>query len=75
MVQLESVLAPPYDVISPKLQQDLYGRAMQNAVRLELGRDFESDVAGERDRYTRARDYLGVWSAEGILIQDDQPSV
>ncbi|MGC2208289.1 MAG: DUF1015 domain-containing protein [Candidatus Dormiibacterota bacterium] len=75
MVQLESVLAPPYDVISPKLQQDLYGRAMQNVVRLELGRDFESDVAGERDRYTRARDYLGVWLAEGILIQDDQPSV
>ena len=28
-----------------------------------------------RDRYTRARDYLGVWLAEGILIQDDQPSV
>jgi uncharacterized protein (DUF1015 family) len=75
MVQLESVIAPPYDVISPKLQQDLYGRAMQNVVRLELGRDFESDVAGERDRYTRARDHLAVWLAEGILIQDDQPSV
>lgn len=75
MVQLESVLAPPYDVISPKLQQDLYGRAMQNVVRLELGRDFDSDVAGERDRYTRSRDYLGVWLAEGILIQDDHPSV
>ncbi|MFZ0996083.1 MAG: DUF1015 family protein [Acidimicrobiales bacterium] len=74
-VQLESVLAPPYDVISPKLQHDLYGRAMQNVVRLELGRDFESDLAGERDRYTRARDYLGVWLAEGVLIQDDQPSV
>jgi uncharacterized protein (DUF1015 family) len=75
IVQLESVLAPPYDVISPKLQQDLYGRAMQNVVRLELGRDFESDLAGERDRYTRARDYLAVWLAEGVLIQDDQPSV
>jgi uncharacterized protein (DUF1015 family) len=62
-------------VISPKLQQDLYGRAMQNVVRLELGRDYESDLAGERDRYTRARDYLDVWLTEGVLIQDDQPSV
>ena len=75
IVQLESVLAPPYDVISPKLQHDLYGRAMQNVVRLELGRDYESDLAGERDRYTRAREYLRVWLAQGVLIQDDQPSV
>ena len=75
IVQLESVLAPPYDVISPRLQQELYGRAMQNVVRLELGRDYESDVAGERDRYTRARDYLGTWLAQGVLIRDDHPSV
>ncbi|HEY6539099.1 MAG TPA: DUF1015 family protein, partial [Candidatus Dormibacteraeota bacterium] len=55
VVPLEAVLAPPYDVISPALQLELYGRAMQNVVRVELGRDFEGDVPGERDRYTRAR--------------------
>ncbi len=75
VVQLEMVLAPPYDVISPQLQRDLYGRAMQNVVRLELGREFEDDVPGERDRYTRARDHLRAWLEEGVLVQDEQPSL
>jgi len=75
VVQLDSVLAPPYDVISPELQLELYGRAMQNVVRAELGRDFEDDLPGERDRYTRARDHLHAWLAEGVLVQDQQPSV
>lgn len=74
-VQLESVLAPPYDVISPQLQTVLYGRAMQNVVRLELGRQFEDDVPGERDRYTRARDHLRTWLEQGILVQDQVPSI
>jgi len=75
VVRLETVLAPPYDVISQDLQLELYGRAMQNVVRLELGRQYPSDVAGRQDRYTRARDYLQSWLAEGVLIQDDTPSL
>ncbi|HVB13138.1 MAG TPA: DUF1015 domain-containing protein [Candidatus Dormibacteraeota bacterium] len=75
VVQLETVLAPPYDVIGPQLQLELYGRAMQNVVRIELGRDFDDDVQGERDRYTRARDHLDAWLEQGVLVQDAQPSV
>ena len=75
VVPLESVLAPPYDVISPELQLDLYSRAMQNIVRIELGRDFEGDVPGERDRYTRAGAHLRAWLQEGVLVQDEQPSL
>ncbi|MGC2192353.1 MAG: DUF1015 domain-containing protein [Candidatus Dormiibacterota bacterium] len=75
VVQLETVLAPPYDVISPQLQLELYGRAMQNVVRVELGREFEGDLPGQRDRYTRARDHLQAWLAEGVLVQDEQPSL
>ncbi|HVC38570.1 MAG TPA: DUF1015 domain-containing protein [Candidatus Dormibacteraeota bacterium] len=75
LVQLDSVLAPPYDVIHPQLQLELYGRALQNVVRIELGRDFEGDVPGERDRYTRARDHLHAWLQEGVLVQDELPSV
>lgn len=74
VVQLETVLAPPYDVISQQLQLELYGRAMQNVVRVELGREFEDDLPGERDRYTRARDHLRSWLTEGVLVQDAQPS-
>ncbi len=75
IVQLETVLAPPYDVISPRLQLELYGRALQNVVRVELGRDFESDVPGVRDRYTRARDHIRVWREQAVLVEDAQPSV
>lgn len=75
LVQLEAVLAPPYDVISPELQLDLYGRALQNVVRLELGRDFDGDQPGECDRYSRARDHLHAWLEEGVLIRDELPSI
>lgn len=75
VVPLEGVISPPYDVISPALQLDLYARAMQNVVRIELGRDFEGDVPGQRDRYTRAGEHLRAWLAEGVLVQDDEPSV
>ncbi|HVB53734.1 MAG TPA: DUF1015 family protein [Candidatus Acidoferrales bacterium] len=75
LVSLETVLAPPYDVISPQLQLELYGRSMQNVVRVELGRDFEDDLPGKRDRYTRARDHLQAWLQERVLVQDEQPSL
>ncbi|MGH7610284.1 MAG: DUF1015 family protein [Candidatus Dormibacteria bacterium] len=75
LVDLGSVLSPPYDVIGPELQAELYGRALQNVVRLELGRDYPDDRAGERDRYTRAHEHLRAWLEEGVLVQDDAPSI
>jgi uncharacterized protein (DUF1015 family) len=75
VVDFSSVLSPPYDVIKPELQEDLYSRAMQNIVRVELGREYEADLKGERDRYTRASDHLRIWLAQGVLVKDEQPSV
>ncbi len=75
VVDLGAVLAPPYDVIDVAQQEQLYGRAMQNVVRFELGRDLPDDVPGVRDRYTRARDHLAAWRATGAVIQDERPSL
>ncbi len=75
VVELASVLAPPYDVIGAGLQEELYSRAMQNIVRLELGKDYPDDRPGEVDRYTRARDHLGAWLAEGVVVQDQEPAL
>lgn len=72
---LEAVLCPPYDVISPELQLELYGRATQNMVRIELGRDFEGDVPGQQDRYTRARGHLDAWRQLEVLVRDEAPSL
>ena len=40
---LGDVVAPPYDVISPELQDDLYSKHPANVVRLILNRDEPGD--------------------------------
>jgi uncharacterized protein (DUF1015 family) len=74
-VKLGGVLSPPYDVIDATQQEQLYGRDMRNIVRIELGLDYDDDVVGERDRYTRAREHLESWLKLGILVHDPVPSL
>ncbi len=74
-IPLGDVLAPPYDVITDQMQADLYSRALQNVVRVELGRRYEGDRKGESDRYTRARDQIRVWAEQGFLVRDSEPSL
>ena len=63
-VSLEQVIAPPYDVISPREQEALYGKSPSNVVHLILGK--------EPDFYERARERWQEWSKRGILVQDKQ---
>lgn len=66
-VQLEQVVAPPYDVISPEQQNGFYEASPQNVIRLILGR--------EEDRYASAAQHLKNWLDEDILLIEDKPSV
>lgn len=66
---LSNVIAPPYDVIDPALQQALYDRSPHNVVRLILGKESPADTAND-NRYTRAGQTLRDWIADGILAQD-----
>src|SRR5579871_1254195 len=66
---LGDVVAPPYDVIDPALQQALYDRSPYNVVRLILNKESPSDT--ERDnRYTRAAATLRDWLRDDVLRQD-----
>ncbi len=66
---LSDVIAPPYDVIDPALQDQLYARSPYNVVRLILNRETPADH--ERDnRYTRAAQTLRDWLQDGALTQD-----
>jgi uncharacterized protein (DUF1015 family) len=56
---LEDLIAPPYDLIDPAKQQQLYARSVNNVVRLELNRD--------PDPYASAAETLAQWLASGIL--------
>jgi uncharacterized protein (DUF1015 family) len=71
---LETVVAPPYDVISDKEQDDYYEKDPYNVVRLILGKMKTGDSDWD-NRYTRAADLFKRWEAEGILVRVPTPSI
>ncbi|MBX7247036.1 MAG: DUF1015 domain-containing protein [Candidatus Sumerlaeaceae bacterium] len=71
---LGKVLAPPYDVISPEFQEELYQRHANNVVRLELSKEEAGDDAFS-NKYSRAANTLKTWRSDGILIEDEKPSI
>ncbi|MBN1932220.1 MAG: DUF1015 domain-containing protein [Desulfobacterales bacterium] len=68
------VVTPPYDVISKEEQQNFYKRHPYNIIRLILGKTTESDT-DTNNRYTRAAQQFNQWFSEGILLQDQTPSM
>ncbi len=71
---MKDVVAPPYDVISPAEQEELYKRHENNVVRLILGKESNSDTP-DSNRYTKARDSFDSWQRDSILIKDAFPSI
>ena len=64
---LQSVTAPPYDVLSEAEVQALEAQSPVNIVRVDVPR-------GGEDRYERAAHELGGWRADGTLVADARPS-
>ena len=69
---LKVLTCPPYDVISPEEQDQLYDRHPHNAVRLELARTEGED---ESEKYRNAAATFEGWLADGVLRQDDTESL
>jgi len=53
---IESVVAPPYDIISPQERDELYSRHSYNIIRVILGKEHLDD-SESNNKYTRARDF------------------
>ena len=66
---LSDVVAPPYDVIVPELQQALYDRSPYNVIRLILNKESPGDSEAD-NRYTRAAATLRDWLRDDVLVQD-----
>ncbi len=66
---LSDVVAPPYDVIDPALQQKLYDASPYNAIRLELTRDEPGDDE-LNNKYNRAGNTLREWLGANVVRQD-----
>ena len=71
---LSKVICPPYDIIPPQLQQQLYQRSEYNFIRIEFTRELPQDKEGD-NKYTRASATLEKWLEEGILTVDKKPAV
>ena len=72
-VNVSTVLAPPYDVISPEKQQKLYDRSPFNCIRLILNKKEPTDTE-LKNSYTRARDEFRSWQKQKVLVQEQEPS-
>ena len=72
--KLSDVIAPPYDVIGPELQDALYDKHPNNVIRLILDRILPTDDA-DNNRYSRSAKTLADWKADGTLLQDAEPAL
>ena len=72
---LADVVAPPYDVIDPAMQEELYKKHPCNVIRLILNRIEPGDDDEADNRYTRARRFYRNWQREGVLTTEADPAV
>ena len=71
---LAAVICPPYDIIAPQMQRELYQRSEYNFVRLEFGRELPQDKEND-NKYTRAAVTLGEWLERGVLEVAGTPAI
>ncbi len=71
---LTAVTTPPYDIISPKEQESFYEQSEHNVIRLELGKEYDSDTTNN-NRYTRSAATLNDWIDKQVLCFEDKPAV
>jgi uncharacterized protein (DUF1015 family) len=67
---ISSVAAPPYDQISPEMQDRLFAMSAHNVVRLTLPKDEPSF-----DKYHRAQQVLEAWLADGVWAPEQRPAI
>jgi len=68
-IEVDRVLAPPYDVIDEAAGAALADRHPENCVRL-IRPEGEADA-----RYDGAAERLQSWLAEGVLVRDQRPAI
>ena len=71
---LAAAICPPYDIISPQMQPELYHQSEYNFVRLEFSRELPQDTAVD-NKYTRSAATLELWLKQGVLKVDGAPAI
>lgn len=71
--ELARFIAPPYDMLSAVMIEDLYTKDDHNIVRITQCKAHADDTANS-DRHRRAARTLSEWINEHVLVRDDEPS-
>jgi len=69
--ELDRLVSPPYDVISPDEQAQLRELSRHNAVYVELPQDAPGEPGS---RHRLAAEILGEWRRDGVLRPDPRPA-
>ena len=67
-----SVLSPPYDLITPRMQESLRRLNPYNVVHLEAGEGLDWN-APAKDQYSRTANLFEEWTRKGVLRRDSEP--
>ncbi len=70
---LSDVICPPYDLISPEMEDALRRRSPYNVVHLEGG-EAPRRTSPQEDPYARAAALFAQWQQQGVLRRDERPS-
>ncbi|MES0329441.1 MAG: DUF1015 domain-containing protein, partial [Dehalococcoidales bacterium] len=71
---LAAVICPPYDVISPQMEQYLNAASPYNFIRIEQGRQTPQDTPVD-NKYTRVATTLNKWLDDGVMLMDKNPAI
>jgi len=72
--RIGELVCPPYDIIPPTEQQELYRKSPHNVIRLEFGLESPGDTDTD-NRYTRAAAFLDEWLRTDILRKSETPAI
>ena len=70
-VNIDEVVIPPYDIITPLKQDNYYKKSPFNFIRLDLTKEKEGDEK-TGDKYFRASETFKEWISDEILKKDDK---
>lgn len=73
-INMQDVIAPPYDVILDDYREELYQRSPYNIVKLILAKG-SKDLSDSNNRYDEARKNFLQWLDEKVLIKLEKPCI
>jgi uncharacterized protein (DUF1015 family) len=71
---LSKVVAPPYDQITPAMQERLYAMSVANIVRLSYPAD-QPEPGETSDKYARARETLDGWLRDRVWAREESAAI